>query len=312
MTMPSPPALSDADFDAICAAVMETNRGRWFLAEYARRNRHADTQTLLAAIERLESVMRRDAPETPSLDRVRFGLADMADAIARTKQEIAALRPDAEHGAIDDATGELDAIVSTTEKATSDILAAAEQIQETAWALREQGASPQACDQLDGHATDVYTACSFQDLTGQRTRKVINVLRYLEARIDTMIGIWGDAAPAAERPAWRGADALLNGPAKPGQGLDQADVDLVMGPSAAIEVAPAAQEIIVPADIEAAVAGGDAALSNEMEIADAEEAFDPVIEAMPACSDDASPHLAFVPASRLAELSYAERIALFT
>jgi hypothetical protein len=56
--MPSPvPPLSDADYQAIEAAVMETTRGRWFLAEYARRNRHADTEMLLGALARLENVV---------------------------------------------------------------------------------------------------------------------------------------------------------------------------------------------------------------------------------------------------------------
>ena len=31
----------------------------------------------------------------------------------------------------------------------------------------------------------IYTACSFQDLTGQRTGKVVQVLRYLESRAPT-------------------------------------------------------------------------------------------------------------------------------
>ncbi len=43
------PALSDDDFDAIAEAVAETARGRWFLAEFARRNRNADTNLLLDA-----------------------------------------------------------------------------------------------------------------------------------------------------------------------------------------------------------------------------------------------------------------------
>jgi|SRR6185312_3152146 len=51
--------VSDADYEAIEAAIMETARGRWFLHEYARRNRHADTKTLLAAIGRLESAVTR-------------------------------------------------------------------------------------------------------------------------------------------------------------------------------------------------------------------------------------------------------------
>src|SRR5436305_7661905 len=160
----------------------------------------------------------------------------MSKAIARTKTEIAAMKPDAEHhGKFGEATEELDSIVQATESATSDILAAAEQVQEIAWTLREQGLEPEVCDVLDGKATDVYTACSFQDLTGQRTRKVIQVIRYLESRINAMISIWGldgaMAAEAAERDSLRGDAPLLNGPAKPGHGLDQFDVAVVMGPA---------------------------------------------------------------------------------
>jgi hypothetical protein len=58
-----------------------------------------------------------------------------------------------------------------------------------------------------------------------------------------MISIWGlDGAMAAEAAEARAVDedkALLNGPAKPGHGLDQADVDMVMGPAAATEARPA-------------------------------------------------------------------------
>jgi hypothetical protein len=58
------PPLADSDYDSILCAVMETARGRWFLHEYVRRNRNADTGTLLAAIERIESLLktREDAP----------------------------------------------------------------------------------------------------------------------------------------------------------------------------------------------------------------------------------------------------------
>jgi hypothetical protein len=52
--------LSDSDYAEIEAAVMETARGRWFLAEYARRNRQADTRMLLDALARLEQVVREE------------------------------------------------------------------------------------------------------------------------------------------------------------------------------------------------------------------------------------------------------------
>src|SRR5215211_6129513 len=114
----NPAPLSEADYGAIEAAVMETVRGRWFLAEYARRNRHADTLMLIAALDRIEAAVRGEG-SVDSVDRIRFDLVDMAKAIARTKAEIAAIKPDAEHhGKFGEATEELDSIVQATESAT--------------------------------------------------------------------------------------------------------------------------------------------------------------------------------------------------
>src|SRR6266571_1250321 len=231
--MPQPPALmplSEADYDLIEAAVMETGRGRWFLAEYARRNRHSDTMTLLGAIDRLGAAIRGE-PSAQAVDRIRLDLFEMAKAIARTKAEIAAIKPDVEDsGKFGEVTAELDSIVQATETATSDILAAAEQVQEIAWTLREQGIEPEVCDLINAKATDIYTACAFQDLTGQRTGKVIQVLRYLEGRINAMIDIWGlDGDTAGEKTAGPEArPAALAGPSE--LGLDQADVDVMMAP----------------------------------------------------------------------------------
>ena len=231
--LPVPMPLSEADYDMIESAVLETTRGRWFLAEYARRNRHADTTMLLGAIERLEASLRGEA--TPRLvDRLRFDLVEMANSIVRTKAEIATINPDADqHGKFGEATEELDSIVQATETATSEILAAAEQVQEIAWTLREQGLDPMVCDTLDARATEIYTACSFQDLTGQRTSKVIEVMRYLEGRINAMIDIWGlrgTMSAEAEVAAEASQADVLSGPARPGYGLDQSGVDVVMGP----------------------------------------------------------------------------------
>ena len=131
--------LSTEDFDAIESAVMETSRGRWFLAEYARRNRNADTDAVLTKLDRLERAIRRDRA-VPDIDRIRLDLADMAEAISRTKQEIAQMKIETEDGGrFADASQELDAIVSQTESATNEILLAAEAIQEAAWTLREAG-----------------------------------------------------------------------------------------------------------------------------------------------------------------------------
>lgn len=57
--VPPPEGLDESDYDRIEAAVMETARGRWFLAEFARRVRAGDTAKILDAIHRLE---RASAP----------------------------------------------------------------------------------------------------------------------------------------------------------------------------------------------------------------------------------------------------------
>jgi chemotaxis regulatin CheY-phosphate phosphatase CheZ len=214
----------------IAAAVLETARGRWFLGEHSRRNRQADTKLVLEAIEKLERslVPRTEAQES---DRLRVDLVEMLNAISRTKSEIAAIRPDdAGSNHFDQASVELDAIVDTTEKATSDILAAAERVQEIGWALREQGVEASICDLIDSHATAVYMACSFQDITGQRTRKVIEVLRFLEARIDAMTRIWRlDDLEFVQTAGDKPVAPKVRGPQETGDRLQQDAVDHLIG-----------------------------------------------------------------------------------
>jgi chemotaxis protein CheZ len=274
----TPAPLSEVDYEMIESAVMETSRGRWFLAEFARRNRHADTTMLLKALERIEGAVTGER-SVSAVDRIRFDLAEMAGAITRTRAEIAAIKPETEHqGRFGKASEELDTVVQTTEAATSDILACAERIQELAWTMREQGLAPELCDLIDARATEIYTACSFQDLTGQRTRKVIGVLRYLEGRINAMIEIWGlgGAAAATAQSEHLAEVTLLHGPAAPGEGLDQADVDMVMGP--AVTIVPAVHIDEYPAFLD-----GDDMIPTE-------EAPAPELKVVPAPRRDSSRH----------------------
>ena len=47
----------EEDYEAISHAFMETSRGRWFLGEYAKRNRNADTRMVLDAVARIEQTI---------------------------------------------------------------------------------------------------------------------------------------------------------------------------------------------------------------------------------------------------------------
>lgn len=225
----TPSAIRDSDYDALFNALSETDRGRRFLQEYLARNQKPDTQIVLDAIGRLEKVMTRERT-VPDLDRIRLDIADMQEAIERTKREIANIKHEAEEGnRFVEASNELDAIVTQTESATQEILAAAEAIQEHAWTLRESGADQAICDNIDARATEIFMACSFQDLTGQRTQKIVQVLQYLESRINLMISIWGiEEVKGEHTEIWQDSrpDAhLLNGPQLKGRGVCQNTVD---------------------------------------------------------------------------------------
>src|SRR5271165_5037190 len=58
----------EADYDAIREAFMETSRGRWFLGEYAKRNRNADTGMVLDAVSRIEDALAAQRQQQPAPD----------------------------------------------------------------------------------------------------------------------------------------------------------------------------------------------------------------------------------------------------
>ncbi|MGE0232773.1 MAG: protein phosphatase CheZ [Flavobacteriaceae bacterium] len=216
-------------YDAILEAVKETARGRWFLEEFARRNRATDTDAVMTALSRVEAMLERQ-DEKADQQRIRTDLLDMIAVIARTRAEIAAMRPDADgNSSLSAATTELQLIVNTIERATSDILARAEEIQEVAAKLRAVGAAPALCDALDACATDIFTGCSFQDLTGQRIGKIVDIVEYLENRLNAMMTMWSDEGTTRTTPQVRWAEQtdahLLNGPAALGEGIEQDEVD---------------------------------------------------------------------------------------
>src|SRR5688572_4249689 len=75
------------DFEAIEAAVRETERGRWFLAEYDRRGRSSELRSVLDAIAKFEGLIK-PAPEEAPVPQLRQSLSH---AICKTKADIEAV-----------------------------------------------------------------------------------------------------------------------------------------------------------------------------------------------------------------------------
>ena len=163
--------LSQADYEAIEAAVMETARGRWFMVEYAKRNRQADTLQLLGAIQRIERVVGLGVQETSR----EANLIEAAALISDLRTDLERISGKAE--------ARSSGLAAQIEKAAGSVLAATESIQEAAWSLRETGADTEACDALDRRAAEISTAISVVDSVVQRIDKIADTIAMLDSSL---------------------------------------------------------------------------------------------------------------------------------
>ena len=123
---------SEEDYAAISEAFMETSRGRWFLGEYAKRNRNADTRMVLDAVARIEENLASQKQATSD--------TTLTDALA-------AIRRGCRRGAGGDIGG---ARRSWRWSSISRRSARASRvIREISWRLREIGADGRICDILN-------------------------------------------------------------------------------------------------------------------------------------------------------------------
>jgi hypothetical protein len=88
ITRPEPPV--EDDYGILCATLEASARGRAFLSEHTRRNRTADTEVLLAAIDRLTAQIRSDAE---AAQHMRAELRTLVTAIRLARPDIDAGRP---------------------------------------------------------------------------------------------------------------------------------------------------------------------------------------------------------------------------
>jgi len=156
---------------------------------------------------------------------------ELADYIGTAKNEIGRLQAgDLSDNYIPSAGEELDAIVTATENATNTIMEAAENIME---------ADPSDPDAYQGVVNDavmeIFEACSFQDITGQRITKIVETLQHIDDRVSRFASALGasdvgghfDQEEAIREQ--RKQDLLLNGPQGVDEAVSQDDIDALLG-----------------------------------------------------------------------------------
>lgn len=163
-----------------------------------------------------------------SIDRTLFDeMRYISSYIQRTRVEISNLRPnDLSEDRIPRAGAELHAVVQHTAEATNLIMAVAEDV------MAADTSDPAAYQAfVSDKMMEIFEACTFQDITGQRIKKVVDTLTHIEQRLERFASVMGveDAELEETSEDKRKRENLLNGPALNGPEVAQDDIDALFG-----------------------------------------------------------------------------------
>jgi len=302
---------SEEDYAAISEAFMETSRGRWFLTEYAKRNRNADTRMVLDAVARIEESLAAQKDESLaaqreataaaadiSLNEARLAEARLAE--ARLAETMAAIR-DAVEVAQASASEALDGLALNERLAP--VRKGARVLREIAWRLREIGNDSRICDLIDSQVTVIEKAS--EEVTTEEAKAALGAaFAAIGDRLAESGGNGRAAAPAAQAAsrdtpdmppaataetvetvaAQEAAEASAMSFAEPVEAeaieaaaAETANMEALRAEAAHAEAAPAA----MPVDTEAALAPADTfGVTEAADIAVTDEAADAHDEAI--------------------------------
>ncbi len=225
---------NEADYEAIRDAFMETSRGRWFLGEYAKRNRNADTSMVLDAVARIEHALASQRQQQQEFEQ--------ADSKA-LPEALAAIRATVEDAALAAATA-VDSMA--LEQNLAPVRKGIRIIKEISWRWREIGADSRICDLIDSQVTSIEAACD-QLACADPKVALLAAFEIIKTRLKEF-----DAEKASIPPAADEIEPATEAAAPP-------TPDVASGPTAAAtvsaepQVAPEPQP--VPEQMEAAQAG---------------------------------------------------------
>jgi hypothetical protein len=253
----------EADYDAVHAALMATERGRRFLTEYADRNRHADTTAIVSAIARIEATLRGEGP--PHADAT-GDLMEIAAAIDRVQ-----------------------AALGVGATPAPDISAAIERLLDIAFMLHERPVEATLCDGLDAAIREISDAAMRSESTAAGSREAAELVRALAGRVREMMAL-SSASRGASQATGENVDAtsgagLFELATNDGETFAQAVAELAASlpmlsdaPSEPVDAAQASEP-----------ESGEGAPAPAAEIAPSDNVLSPTVEAQQTATETGIP-----------------------
>lgn len=183
-------------------------------------------------IEIINSVLNKVDNNNQGISRDVFvHLAELAQTIDNLKKDISSVQPGhVRNSHIPDATDELDEVVRATADATNKIMDLCEEIGTISGNME----GPQA-EEISGKVAQIFEACSFQDITGQRIRNVVSTFKVIDDKVDKIMRMLGDtmglklSSEKFEKDISVEDDkSLLNGPQMADKAISQEDIDKLL------------------------------------------------------------------------------------
>ena len=170
-------------YEALESAVMESARGRWFLAEYARRNRAADTMMLLDALRKLETVAAATPRPSPDVE-------DLASTIKEARAEIASIHNDRlpDGGYISADPGLFGRITEDARSATSEIAKRSMSLRVIAGGLKASTVDEEHVRAVEANAHSLETLSWSQEVLSERIAKAMGLLSHIDEALTDLSG----------------------------------------------------------------------------------------------------------------------------
>lgn len=158
---------------------MESARGRWFLAEYARRNRAADTVMLLDALKKLENVasstgLKPDKP-LPDIDQLAQTIKAARSEIASTHND---LLPDGGYLPADGAL--YDRIAADARSTSREIAKRSISLRVIAGGLKAATTDEEHVAAVETNARSLETLSWSQEVLSERIAKAMGLLSHID------------------------------------------------------------------------------------------------------------------------------------
>ena len=181
---------------------------------------------------KIQGRVARNMETREELELLQAEILNLFNYIQRVRKEVAAItRSDEGNGRFDNMSDQLDAIVQATEDATNSIMEVVEQNTDTIDKIRaktEDAEIVALLDELENNSSNIFEACTFQDITGQRVTKIARSVTYVESRVNSLIEIFGKEHldnVDVETDDKTEDEKMLNGPQFEGEGVTQDEID---------------------------------------------------------------------------------------